>query len=323
MLRTVEFNSLRRFGVEIELNTTSGKIRELLEDESPEGAHEVAAIVAKATRKTIEIQPWSHGSTNNTWLIKPDRSCGLELCSPILKGWHGLRELMIVADSLRSSGIQADDRCSLHVHLGVADMSLMEKASVVARYIKCEPTFLEAMPSHRRCNRYCQCLGTSNLFRHSEMPTPSELLRRVSLTKYHSFNAYHMRKGCRETMECRVGDHTMCLDAYALKNWVRFLLHFFDVAKELGMPSKPTPGNRWSGLAWLEPEDVLRMLRLDCENLSPGMRQVRSWLASRLLELTPGEDLPPIWSSGARGHAIEGLRRYGGKVDEDLYGHST
>lgn len=310
MGKVVQFSSYRRFGVEIELNTTSGDVKELGEGELPEGAHDVAKIVSDVARHTVEVHSWHHTHNNDAWVVKPDRSCGIELCSPVLKGWEGLKSVLQVVEALSYSGVSADERCSLHVHVNVADLPLNQMGSVVARYIKSELTIMEAMPRSRRANRYCQCIGMSDLIDHSTVPSPSALIHRVSMTKYHSLNAYHMRKSKRRTMEFRVGDNTMCLDPYAVKNWVRFLLHFVETTKGQGMPPQYRLGNKWTGLVWLEPEDVLMMLCLDKENLSLGMRQARDWFLSRLLEGTADESPPHVWSAGARSHTLEALRPY-------------
>ena len=320
MGKMARFCSSRRFGVEIELNTTSGIVRDLGDGESPEGAHDVARIAYRATRRPVEIHSWHHTHNNESWIVKPDRSCGIEICSPVLKGWVGLESVMRVVEGLAAADWPADERCSFHVHVGVDDMSTPEMGGVVGCYIKCEPTFMEAMPRSRRANRYCQCIGTSDLIDHALMPSASTLIHRVSTTKYHSLNAYHMRKERRRTVEFRVGDNSMCLDPYAVKNWLRFLLHFVDVAKELGMPPRHRYGNKWTGLAWLEPIDVLKMLRLDGD-LSPGMRQVRDWFVGRLLEGAPDESSPHVWASGARSHTLEVLRSLlSDPVEKDLYG---
>jgi hypothetical protein len=41
-------------------------------------------------------------------MVKPDSSCGIEICSSILKGWRGLASLIKVIASFREAGIKAD-----------------------------------------------------------------------------------------------------------------------------------------------------------------------------------------------------------------------
>ena len=281
----------RRFGVEVELNTLSGIVKTLNEDsgESPEGSDLVSQILSKTLHKTIEIHGWHTTNNNLKWIIKPDSSCGIEICSPVLKGWYGLRSLVEVVDALsKESKIRADKRCSFHVHINVSDLTKKQLTSIIAYYIKCEHVLFDCFPFFRKQSRYCSFLGYSHFFQLSDEISYDELLNKISGTKYSSCNTYHFWKGGgltssnlrKPTVEFRIADNEFCVDPFLVKNWVRFLLHFVETTKNLPVP-KPYTGSPHTGLAWLDPKDVFKLLKFD-QVLSPGMNQVKNWFISRL-----------------------------------------
>lgn len=300
--------SFRRFGVEIEVNTSDGVVRRI--DPSgrdiPLGADKVAQIVSRISKEKVQLIGWEHVHNNRDWIIKPDSSCGIEINSPVLKGWLGLEKLLKVIDGLRDNHIKSDERCSLHVHVNIADLTSRQLASVIAHYIKCEHVFFDSVPPHRKNNRYCQLIGMTDLFDHNFGMDSMELIRKVSLTKYCSINAYHFVRGGgfseenvrKRTLEFRIMEGTACLDSWLAKNWIRLILHFVDVTKDRPLPPPYEEGNPWSSLLWLNPKDVFSLLRFDGE-LSEGLQQVRQWFLGRLMMHGRGTGLG-IWSKEGR-----------------------
>ncbi len=301
---------LRRFGVELEVNTLNGIVRrpDTSIGEIPVGADYVALVVGSSTGEPVELQGWDHVHNNPHWVVKPDNSCGIEINSPILKGWRGLKKLMVLVEALREAGIRSDNRCSLHVHVNIADLSTRQLAAVIAYYIKCEHIFFDAMPPHRKNNRYCQLLGMTELFEHDFNLSPEEIIARVSAVKYYSMNTYHFYKGGgfgtdnhrKKTIEFRIAEGTACLDPVMVKNWIRLLLHFVEITSQRTLPSRYRSGDPWTGLVWLDPRQVFQLLEFDNEDLSAGLKQVRSWFLSRLLKYSSNTGLPGIWSNEGR-----------------------
>ncbi len=311
----IQFQSTRRFGAELELNTEDGVVRKLDDKpgQTPKGASIVANLITKAVNQTTQIHTWHHTANNESWIVKPDSSCGIEVCTPILKGWAGLKSMMRVSQSLRDYKWPADRRCSFHVHLNISDMDVMQLASVIAWYIKCEPVFLDAMADYRKCNRYCQCIGASDLFQETSMVEPNDLIMRVSGVKYYSLNAYHFVKGGmfsqdnqrKQTIEFRIAENDACLDPYYIKNWVRLLLHFVDVVKDKGLPQQYfSPKRPMCGLLWLDPIDVFKVLKFD-QPLSEGLNQTKQWFAKRIVDNSLQEKMKGIWSVKGRIRSFE------------------
>lgn len=316
----------RRFGVEIELNTFDGVIRKFDKDHQiPYGADVISVLIRDVIKDFVEIRTWEHNYNNNVWIVKPDSSCGIEVCTPVLKGWLGLKNLVGVVESFRDYGLSSNNKCSFHVHVNIADLNEMQLASVIAWYIKCEHFFMALMPLNRRCNRYCQMIGMSDLFRHDEVLCPSKLIERVSSVKYFSLNAYHFVKGGgfgsnmrKKTLEFRIGDNKMCLDGIAVKCWIRLLLHFVNITKDLGFPSNYSSKNVKGGLTWLDPSDVFKLLKFD-QKITNGLDQVKNWILERAVQYSSIENYEELgfWSYESQ-HVInndfrEAFRNFGFK----------
>jgi hypothetical protein len=312
MDRVFNCENYRKFGAEIELNTLNGLIKKLdpTKGEIPFGSAKIALLIRNALKKTVEIQSWDHNYNNDFWIVKPDSSCGIEVCTPVLKGWTGLKDLIQIVEIFRSKNIQADERCSFHVHVNIGDLNINQLGSIIAWYIKCEHVFMDAFPSTRKLNRYCQMLGMTNLFSTDTPLDPLLLINSISGAKYYSLNTYHFVKGGgfsahnnrKKTIEFRIGENSMCTDGEAVKNWIRLLLHFVEVAKDQPMPPCYEKGNPSTGLLWMEPDEVFRFLKFN-EPCSGGLQQVKKWFVNRILKNGFDTDLPGVWSNKGRSFA--------------------
>jgi len=292
----------RRFGVEIELNATDGRSRPPGEN-LPEGIHYVGNLVSRTLHLPVEVNKWHHTHHNPVWVIKPDSSCGLEVCSPVSKGKYGIRHICQVVDAVDADpNLSADHRCSLHVHVEVGDLTQEQLAAVLAYWIKCEAVFMDSMPASRKRNRYCQFLGVSELFEHDSEFTPHQLVSRLSNYKYYSVNTYHYSKGKRPTIEFRITEAAACVDSYLLKNWVRLILHFVERAKDQPLPGKYQDDNQWTSFLWLDPRDVFSILGFlpGQYQLTQEMDETRHWFLTRLLANTLCTHLPGVWTDDAR-----------------------
>ena len=303
----ISFTSGRRFGIELEVNAFDGESRPP-KGKQPEGINHVGAIVASSVPEDgSEIRAYEHTDNNTKWIIKPDASCGIEVCSPPLKGWKGLKKALTVVQVMSEDPqIKVDRRCSVHVHLDVSDLTETQLAKVVSWWVKCEPVFLDAMPLERKRNRYCQSLGMNNIFQHDVQYSDKDIICRVGDIKYYTMNTSNWVRGSRKTIEFRPIEGQGCKEPYLIKNWVRLLIHFVETAINLELPPKyEIPKNEdekynltpWTSLCWLDPEHVLSLLGFNNVpvnipfqkvpneyTLSNGMKQTRDWFLARLLK---------------------------------------
>jgi len=309
-LNLITFNSHRRFGVEIELNAFDDRdfrAAPLDRGELPEGIHYIAALLSEIFREKVEVRKWGHTDNNNCWVLKPDASCGIEICSPVSRGCHALSQICKAVDVLNEdSNIKADGRCAAHVHVEVRDCDDYQLASILSYWIKCEAVFMDSVQAHRKVNRFCQCIGACQEFQHNDLIVPDKLIEKLSEHKYYTINTYQkVQKRNRETVEFRIVGNDGCVDSYLLKNWIRLLLHFVEVVKNKPILRPYAEGDRWSSLLWLEPKDVLGLLEFleECK-LSQGMKQVRNWFIARIWKNLIMTDGNGIWSHIARRLAI-------------------
>lgn len=281
----MKFDYTRRWGVEIEVNALDGRDHPEVEGAQPDGIQLVANVVARSLNTRCEIHKWGPTHGNNVWAIKPDGSCGMEVCSPVSKGLYGIGQAGVVVDAMKdTNAITADKRCSLHVHVEIADMTPEQVAAILARWVKCEFTMLLAMPDYRKRNRYCQVIGMSDLLRADQLLAPTMLVTRLGAYKYYTANVFHYVRNKRPTIEFRIADNRACLDSFYLRNWVKLILHFVETALQAGYPSEYEAGNQQSGYLWLFPEETIKFLGFDQNDLCPELMETRNWLVKSINE---------------------------------------
>ncbi len=305
-LEPLTWNPDRRFGAELEINAFDGKNRPDPPAILPSGIDEVGDLVSDTLNTPATVMTWHHTHNNENWIIKPDSSCGMEVCSPILKGWNGLSDVVRLSKQFREHDkIQSDGRCSFHIHVNIYDCSPAETASIVAHWIKCEMVFMDSVPPNRKRSRYCQVAGLSDLFNLKERISSRTILEKMGNSKYFSLNNFHYSKEKRATIEFRIAENEACTDPFFVKNWTRLVTHFCDRAKLLPIPGRYEPGNPWSSFCWLDPKDVFTLLGFAPKqyDLSPALQQTRNWFLARLKKYTYNTGLPGVFSNVGRKHA--------------------
>lgn len=309
-LTKLEFNSFRRFGVELELNSfdlqRDFKQHPLITGELPVGVDYIGNLMSSKLGFAVKIMKYHHTHNNDMWIIKPDSSCGIEVCSPVVKGWSGIKSICEVADLFsRDSKISADNRCSLHIHVDVSDCSKEQVAKILAYWIKCEPVFIDSVPVNRKRNRFCQCIGMTDLFEVDTSWEHASIIKKLGNNKYYSVNCEHYNKGARQTIEFRLAESAACVDPFLIKNWIRLILHFVERAVRMPIPYSYNPDNCWTGFSWLDVDQVFELLGFTEQfELSSGMRQTKDWFIARICK-NVSSDLPGIWSKMARQISIE------------------
>lgn len=322
----LSLNYCRRFGVEIEINSFDFRNRPLNADEGalPEGIFYVGDLVQKNTDDHVVVQKWQLNHFNSAWIIKPDSSCGMEVCSPVLKGWNGLKKLCCILKSFENDPyIMADSRCSFHVHVDVSDLTKIELASILSWWIKFELVFLDSVPFSRKLNQFCQFFGLKTVLNHNIAFEPESLIKIFGQNKYHTINTYHYVNRNRKTMEFRIMDHMCCKDPWMAKNWVRLTLHFVECCIKKGLPVSYNKKNPWSGYGWLDPIDLFEFLGFFDNDISPGIEQVRDWFLSRLKKNVKNDCKFGIFSQKARKISIKQIKEldkiFGSKIYQGDY----
>lgn len=291
IIQPLSFQSDRRFGIEYEVLAFDGKSRPDGGGQ-PLGIQVIAMIVHRAVPSDqVDLKGYEHTDNNTAFVVKPDSSCGVEVCTPILKGWNGLQRAVKVADAFRKDEqIKVDLRCSVHEHVEIVDLDQTQLGNIVAWWLKVEQVFMDSVPTSRKQNRYCVPLTRRQFVQHDTKIAGNELVKKVGQVKYLSANTNQYIKSGRKTIEFRIGEGEGCKDPFYVKCWTRLLIHFVEQAKNRPFPSN-FDGTPWSSFLWLDPKDTFSMLGFDDDHeLSPGLRQVRNWFIARLqknMENTP------------------------------------
>lgn len=295
----LKWESCRRFGIEIETNADD--CRDFTEyglgpEELPLGIHRIGTNITSLLRSNVIVDRWHYTHHNEYWILKPDSSCGIEICSPVLRGLSGINECCSVINLLRDDeNTKIDNRCSVHIHIEVNDLNFDSLAQLLVFWIKCEPVFIDAVPAYRKSSRYCKSIGQSITFYDF---SPSVLIELLGKEKYYSMNTYHYYKRKRNTIEFRLLGHESCRDANSVANWIMLILHFVEMTKSALF--RNFEGRQWHGYNWLNPKDVFKILGFDGEhNLSKELIDLRSWFLS-ILHKNVGTSKAGIWSKEAR-----------------------
>lgn len=308
---STSLNYTRRFGAEIEINSFDQRNRPANYDQGvlPEGVHYVGNLVQSKINDRVIVQKWGLNHFNSAWIVKPDSSCGMEVCSPVLKGWSGLMNLCNVLKGFEEDPqIISDHRCSFHVHVDVSDLSKLDLASILSWWIKFEVVFLDSVPFSRKLNQYCQFFGLKTIFNHDIVFEPEYLIKIFGEHKYNTLNTYHYLNKNRKTIEFRIMDHMCCKDPWMAKNWIRLVLHFVECCIKKGLPSSFKKNDPWSGYCWLDPKDLFEFLNFFETDVSPGIEQVRGWFLSRLKKNIKNDYKFGIFSKKGRSLAIKQVK---------------
>lgn len=295
---------MRKFGVEIELNSLDQrdfKKNPLGKDEFPLGIEYVEMLI-KNLNYPVRKETWHQTHNNSDWVCKPDSSCGMEICSPVCSDTSSIINLI---DKLaEDENIKVDNRCSFHVHFDIEDCLIKNKykidiynsislASILAWWIKCEAVIFDSFPSHRKLNRYCQCIGMCDIFSAFDSVNCFEVINKLGLNKYYSCNVYHCLKSTRPTIEFRLAEEKACLNSLLASNWIYFLSHFIKCSIDKGLPDS---------YCWVDLLEIFEFLDFN-KNLNLEKIKIRNWFLSRILENTKSEISQ--WNDKIRNLTIE------------------
>lgn len=270
----IKWNKTRRFGVEFEFNN--------FVENSVDRTQRAVKEVIDRTGQFSEIRPWEHTIDNfDLWVVKTDSSCGIEVVTPPISGPNALKNIGQVIDGLAEIKARYNERCGLHVHVDLSDFEFNQMCILLMYWIKIETVIMNAHPAHRRNNQYCRPLNDNIPNWQQDHPyTCNEV--------YRAFNRYRgaLNTGyweSRKTLEWRMGD--MSLDSEDVKNRVRFLLWFVDIAKIM-----PQPEN----LNWFSSKQTMSFLGLLGSNnpkikkiFSPAIHSMKAWILNRLEQNLP------------------------------------
>lgn len=317
----VQFESTRRFGVEIELNSFDNrdfKAVPLKRGEKPEGIEAIALLINSVANEEVEIKRYHPTNDNMIWVVKTDSSCGIEVCSPITKGNYGIDKICkVIKDFKKDSRVQADERCSFHIHFDISDCTITEVASILLFWVKSEHLFIDSVPIDRKKNRYCQPVCFSNLFTTNSSMEIVNILNNLGKSKYYSINAYHyfsslmttssITKSEKKTIEFRLMGNEGCVNPIVAGRWIKLLAYFLEVARNIVVVEEGYVRNQNpSNYSWYDLDEFMQQMKF-YDNLSEEMIKIRNWFLARMYVNIGREDKPFLWCGPMREKARKDL----------------
>lgn len=278
---TFETNS-RRFGVEIEYNSFDKMSRTL--GDLPAGIHSYANVIANALKCRVNVDKYHLTSNNKDWVLKPDSSCGIEVCSPPLRGVYGLKSIYNAIKALTEKNISADKRCSLHVHIEIADFEDQDIINLLSAWTSHELFFFFLTNIDRWMNPYCQPMGFYVDFScFSNKMTKENVLDLFGNYKYSAINLGHYKnqKSNKKTIEFRIMGNEGCLCPDTAVIWCKILLCFVDNVKNMD--------GIIDNIEYKNVTETLEFLNL--QNYFKNKQEIQCWLIERFSRLIDNEKL--------------------------------
>ena len=142
------FNQERTYGVEIEIERTANTVsdRQLVANIEQE-------FVNANSPASIRFERYNHhDNRNDRWKIVPDGSLhnGIEIVSPILKGYSGKAQIEAVLTGIRNSGFEVNFRTGLHVHHDARNLTGYQIGAIIGTYTAFQDVIDYAVSPSRR-----------------------------------------------------------------------------------------------------------------------------------------------------------------------------
>jgi hypothetical protein len=154
---------------------------------------------------------------------------GMEFISPVLSGDLGLREIENFCTQARALGFRVSTSCGLHVHIGLQDLTDLQRLRVAHGYLLAKNLWAAMVSGRRKFNRYCRLNGDNGASIRLDSFDCYEDFVRCQWNRYQFINFDAFSK--HQTVEMR--GHQGSLTAKAIVNWTVANVNFVDAMKDL------------------------------------------------------------------------------------------
>ena len=191
----------------------------------------------------VENFDWNTQPSLQNWSFTTDHSLrnnGCELISSIISGRKVYRALHDASEYFTANQPNAsfNERCSVHVHVDITDLTVSELKNYVYLTVGIEPLLMKMVAPHRMNNNFCLQVSQAsnvidrlrNLFSSTTVSDFRDRLRRVSPEgfKYSATNFANMAR--LGTIEYRM--HQGTIDKEILLHWVNVLCKIKSLSKQ-------------------------------------------------------------------------------------------
>jgi hypothetical protein len=297
-LKYKKFDSLRRFGVEIEVGSEVKK-------------KVVQTAIMASSKYDAHVSRYSLSTNNRYWHIKDDATCGIkgrkgpkgvEIASFVGHGINDINHISFIASKLSEIGCRVNENCGLHVHAEVSDLSVEQVSIFMAHWIKLEKIFSLILPMRRNKSEYCKFIfpidvekNENNICRDKfyspdnlwSMLSPKNLSyydnddRRYNLNLVNLVRAIKYNHNNRKTIELRWPEGT--LDPRDIRCWVKLFLIFIENCKNKKMPTNLKSCNLKEAL------DYFGLLNTNnnFSIMSASIQETKTWFLERIIDYNP------------------------------------
>lgn len=222
------------FGIEIEFKNTQRA--------------EVAVALTRLLGYHVHLFPYhgktcmtchetiADGATYNQWKIEEDSSVsqrrgdiygrGGEVVSPILTV-EKMPEIRAIVKEISALGGVADVSCGLHVHIGVAHLSKMQRAKIVTNWGGLQAVNEGFVAPSRRNGMYSRHMSQSTINEYSTM-----MLRGTSTGTADKMMSLNIKPFSKiGTFEVRL--HQGTLNGSKIVHWIHYLLGLFELSASM------------------------------------------------------------------------------------------
>ena len=293
-IKYLKFDSLRRFGVEIEVGSEVKK-------------NDVKAAIASSFKQDVYVSRYALSNNNRYWHIKDDSSCGIkgrngpkgvEIASFVGRGIEDIDQIADVGSVLEKIGCKVNNNCGFHVHVEVKDLNLTQIATIVAYWIKIEKVISLALPIRRNNNEHCKFICgpfISNNFKLNvnqsysaeelwKLMSPKNLSyydnddRRYNLNLVNLVRAIKDNSDNRKTLELRWPEGT--LNPVDFRCWIKLFIMFIETCKDREMPES---------LLAFELDEALACFGISHDEncffiMSSAMHELKTWFLERIIQ---------------------------------------
>ena len=170
-----------RFGIELEFDPHNG---------SQEWYYDaLRAALNPLDTRPVRNEGYMH-SNGNSWDLKTDSSCGLELATPALT-WDNFHLVEVAVKALRDAGARITPACGVHIHHECARMRVTAVRRLMLMWYTYEDVLFSMVNPERKSNYYCAPMRGQMSFEHLRTGLgQARLIRTTSsiLGKYRSLN---------------------------------------------------------------------------------------------------------------------------------------
>lgn len=287
-MKHVQFNSKRRYGIELETGCTLSKIK-------------VKNIISRNSMYNVKSTGYELTFETDIWHVKDDATCGpngrdgkrgVEIASFVGRGLDDLYHMSNIAETLYRYGSRTNENCGFHIHAEAKDLTEKHVGKLLAYWIKIEPILIYAMPSTRWANSHCRLILNKKAMNKNKKWSSKDLYnylkpsnisfyenddRRVNLNLVNFARSIFVNSQHRKTLELRWPEGT--LSGIDIRCWVKLFLNFIEICKKKPMPKNLMP---------LDLNGVLGCFGLSHEeslvSLCPELQEAKIWLLDRFVK---------------------------------------